>query len=205
MTDLFSSAQPVNLLPIDGSAVLHPDFLTIEESGNYFESLLSNIDWRQDELVIFGKRIITSRKVGWYGDKPFKYIYSKSEKVAMPWTVELSELKSKAEKLTGATFNTCLLNLYHNGSEGMGWHSDDEKSLDPQAPIASISLGAARSFRFKHKSKPLKSGVELPSGSLLLMHPPTQEFWLHALTKTTKVCLPRINLTFRTMLPQTGI
>lgn len=205
MYDLFSSTQSENLLPIDGSAVLIQEFLSTEESRFYFDTFLDTIDWRHDEIIMFGKKIITSRKVGWYGDKPFKYIYSKTEKVALPWTKELLELKSKVEQRTGSTFNTCLLNLYHNGSEGMGWHADDEKSLDSNASIASISLGATRSFRFKHKSRQLKSSVELTSGSLLLMNPPTQEFWVHTLTKTAKVNAPRINLTFRSMLSQTGI
>lgn len=205
MYDLFSSEQSENLLPVDGSVVLMRDFLNTEESRFYFRALQDSIDWRQDEIVMFGKRIITSRKVGWYGDKPFKYIYSKTEKVALPWTKELMELKSMVEHETGATFNTCLLNLYHNGTEGMGWHADDEKSLDSNASIASISLGATRSFRFKHKSKQLKSSVELPSGSLLMMYPPTQEYWLHMLTKTVKVNTPRINLTFRSMVSQTGL
>jgi alkylated DNA repair dioxygenase AlkB len=202
MYDLFNSGTPSNLLPFDGSAELYHKWLTVQESEHYFKALLNTIDWRQDEIMMFGKRIITSRKVGWYGDSPFRYIYSKTEKVAMPWTVELADLKSRIELLSGARFNSCLLNLYHNGSEGMGWHADDEKSLDPSAPIASISLGATRTFRFKHKSREYKTSIELPSGSLLLMNPPTQEFWLHTLTKTTRINSPRINLTFRLMLPQ---
>lgn len=205
MNDLFSQKESENLLPFDGSALLFGDFLNVEESQHFFNALLDTIEWRHDEIVIFGRRIITNRKVGWYGDKPYKYIYSKTEKVALLWTEVLMVLKSKIEQKTGARFNTCLLNLYHNGSEGMGWHADNEKTLDPTAPIASISLGATRSFRFKHKTKELKSTVDLPSGSLLMMYPPTQEFWLHTLTKTTKVNAPRINLTFRTMLPQTGL
>lgn len=205
MLDLFSSEEPADLLQTDGKAWLLQDFLNSQESHFYFDIFLNTIHWQQDEIVMFGKRIITSRKVGWYGDKPFKYIYSKTEKVALPWTDQLIDLKSKIENYTGLTFNSCLLNLYHNGSESMGWHADNEVTLDPAAPIASISLGAKRTFRFKHKSKSLKSTVELPSGSLLMMYPPTQEFWLHTLTKTTKVNTPRINLTFRSMLPQTAV
>lgn len=204
MQNLFSPEIQSNLLPVDGSSEFYPNFLSNRESQLYFEALLHSIDWRQDEIVMFGKRIVTNRKVGWYGDSPFRYIYSKTEKVAKPWTSELRELKSRVEELTGDTYNSCLLNLYHSGSEGMGWHSDDEKSLDPAASIASVSLGATRTFRFKHKYQDLKTSVELTSGSLLLMQPPTQEFWLHALTKTTKVKSPRINLTFRTMLAQKG-
>lgn len=205
MYDLFQNQSPVNLLPCDGSAFYYPDFLQKLEADHYFESLLTTAEWRHDEILMFGKRIVTSRKVGWYGDYPYKYIYSKTEKVALPLTNELLELKNILKSLTGVSFNSCLLNLYHSGAEGMGWHADNEKSLDPSAPIASISLGSTRTFRFKHKSKDIKVAVELGSGSLLLMNPPTQEYWLHTLTKTTKVTGPRINLTFRTMLPQTGM
>jgi alkylated DNA repair dioxygenase AlkB len=204
MLHVCSAEESENLLSADGNAVLYSDFLSQSETLRYFETLLSSIDWKQDEVILFGKRIITSRKVGWYGDFPYTYIYSRTQKIALPWTPELQDIKTKVEKRVGSTFNSCLLNLYHNGSEGMGWHADDERSLDPSAPIASVSLGATRTFRFKHKTKDIKSSVELSSGSLLVMHPPTQEFWVHMLTKTARLIPPRINLTFRAMLPQNG-
>ncbi len=205
MYNLFHSDKPEELLPFDGSSVLYNGFLSSDHALFYYKALNDSIEWRQDEIFMFGKRIITSRKVGWYADKPYRYIYSRTQKIALPWTPELMEIKAKVERESGATYNSCLLNLYHNGSEAMGWHADNEKSLDSAAPIASVSLGATRTFRFKHKYKELKSSIDLTSGSLLVMHPPTQEYWLHALSKTTTVKSPRINLTFRTMLPQEGL
>ena len=116
---------------------------------------------------------------------------------ALPWTSGLLDLKKRAENATAMKFNSCLLNLYHDGTEGMGWHSDDEKTLGINPAIASVSLGAPRKFLFRHKSTHEKVSVLLEDGSLLLMKDETQHFWLHSLPKTRKVMLPRINLTFR--------
>jgi alkylated DNA repair dioxygenase AlkB len=99
------------------------------KANQYLSELLENIDWKNDQTIIFGKLIITKRKVAWYGDKNFSYTYSNTTKEAMPWTPALLELKSLAEATTGETYNSCLLNLYHDGNEGMGWHSDAEKDL----------------------------------------------------------------------------
>ena len=110
------------------------------------------------------------------------------------------EVLALAERLTGARFNSCLLNLYHQGNEGMGWHSDDEKSIVPYSAIASLSFGAAREFRFKHKHLPVTAKVLLGHGSLLIMKDRTQTHWLHSIPKSKKIQTPRINLTFRTMV-----
>ena len=110
-------------------------------------------------------------------------------------------LKATVEAIAGASFNSCLINLYHHGEEGMSWHSDDEPSLVRGATIASVSLGAERKFAFKHKREPgLTASIVLEHGSLLLMKGATQEHWLHALPKTKRVSAPRINLTFRSMV-----
>ncbi|MBQ0740235.1 alpha-ketoglutarate-dependent dioxygenase AlkB, partial [Aquimarina celericrescens] len=111
--------------------------------------LLKNIEWKNDEAIIFGKRIITKRKVAWYGEKQFEYTYSNTTKHALPWTLELLELKEIIEKKTNETFNSCLHNLYHDGSEGMAWHSDAEKDLKKNGAIGSLSFGAERKFAFK--------------------------------------------------------
>ena len=162
--------------------------------------LLQEIPWKNDEAVIFGKHFITKRKVAWYGDNQFSYTYSNITKEALPWTKELLELKAIAEKLASATFNSCLLNLYHNGSEGMAWHSDDEKSLGRNSPIASMSFGAERKFSFKHKQTKETRSLLLEHGSLLVMKGEVQQHWLHSLPKSLKVKSPRINLTFRTIV-----
>ena len=116
------------------------------------------------------------------------------------WTPELLELKAIVESICGRTFNSCLLNLYHTGEEGMAWHSDDEKTLEPDGAIASLSLGAERKFSFRHRKTRETISLQLEPGSLLVMHGATQTHWMHALPKTKKVMVPRVNLTFRTMV-----
>ena len=189
-----------NLLPFDGIVNYYGQLWSKEKADIYLNRLLENIEWRNDELIMFGKTIITKRKVGWYGDKPFKYTYSKTTKQALPWTKELLELKARIEKESGETFNSCLLNLYHSGDEGMGWHSDDEPELKKNGAIASLSFGAVRKFAFKHKESKEKVELLLEHGSLLIMKDSTQSFWQHTLPKTKKVTTPRVNLTFRTIV-----
>jgi alkylated DNA repair dioxygenase AlkB len=197
--DLFSNLH-TNLLPCDGTVNYFEQVLNIDESKYYFEKLNNTIAWKNDEVVMFGKRIVTKRKTAWYATNNYAYTYSNVTKIALPFTKELIELKTIAEKLAETTFNSCLLNLYHNGNEGMAWHSDNEVELGENNIIASISLGAARPFLFKHKNSLQKIGVTLNNGSILVMKGATQGNWLHSLPKTTKVQTPRINLTFRTIL-----
>lgn len=195
--DPFDSSK--NLLPYDGIVHYYGKIFTTTEAEEYFQKLIKSINWKNDEVHLFGKRIVTLRKVAWYGEKPFKYTYSRHTKKALPWTDELMSLKHKVELSTGEYFNSCLLNLYHSGEEGMGWHSDAEKDLKNNGAIASLSLGAERRFVFKHKKNAHKVKVNLEKGSLLLMKGETQKFWLHQLPPTKRVLDPRINLTFRTI------
>ena len=150
---------------------------------------------------MFGRLVTTARKVSWVGDPECLYTYSGIQKKPQLWTNELLQIKRKLEKFTGHTYNSCLLNLYHSGAEGMGWHSDDEKELDSSTPIASVSLGARRKFAFRHKKDKTTCSVLLENGSLLIMHQPIQERWHHSLLKTKTHTGPRINLTFRKILP----
>jgi len=189
-----------NRLPYDGTVNYYGKLLKKEEADFYLERLLETIEWRNDEAVIFGRRIITKRKVAWYGDKPFEYTYSNTTKYALPWTNELLELKSIVEKETGESFNSCLLNLYHTGEEGMAWHSDGEADLKKNGAIGSLSLGAERKFAFKHKQSGEKAELILEHGSLLVMKDTTQTHWLHRLPPTKKITAPRVNLTFRTIV-----
>ncbi|EAZ80434.1 alpha-ketoglutarate-dependent dioxygenase AlkB family protein [Algoriphagus machipongonensis] len=189
-----------NLLPLDGTVNYYGKLLSLKEANSYFSVLMDSIEWRNDEAIIFGKKIITKRKVAWYAQSAFEYTYSNHTKTALPWTPELQELKSKIEEKTGETFNSCLLNLYHNGSEGMAWHSDGEKDLKRNGAIASLSLGAERKFAFKHKVSKEKVEMILEQGSLLVMKDETQSNWLHRLPPTKKIHQPRINLTFRTIV-----
>jgi alkylated DNA repair dioxygenase AlkB len=198
--DLFGIDPTVNLLPCDGTVNYFGPVLTPADTRLFYETLLRDIPWKNDEAVIFGKRIVTARKVAWYGDSDFSYTYSGTTKQALVWTDKLASLKAIVEKLTATRFNSCLLNLYHDGNEGMAWHSDDERSLGRNSTIASVSLGAEREFRLKHKRSDEKVSVLLESGSLLVMKDTTQTHWLHSIPKSKKIRTPRINLTFRTMV-----
>jgi alkylated DNA repair dioxygenase AlkB len=195
--DLFNTNSIQNILPFDGEVLNYGLVLTKKEYNYYLNTFLAANFWKPDELIIFGKHIVTNRKVAWFGDSDYKYSYSSSEKQALPWTSELIALKKLVEEQTGEVFNSCLLNLYHNGNEGMGWHQDNEKELGKNPVIASLSLGAVRKFSFKHIESKQSISVLLESGSLLLMKGETQDKWLHSLPKSKKVLKPRINLTFR--------
>jgi len=189
-----------NWLPKDGTVNYYGKLFNQKQADDLLKALLTNIEWRNDEVFIFGKNIITKRKVAWYGEKQYEYTYSKTTKQALKWTKELLELKTKIELRTGESFNSCLLNLYHNGNEGMAWHSDNEKDLKKNGTIASLSFGAARKFTFKHKESKEKVGLVLEHGSLLVMKDETQHNWLHQLPTTRSIIKPRINLTFRTII-----
>lgn len=197
--DLFEFDNTLNILPYDGIVNYFGAILDEEVCHQHFNRLLESIAWKNDELILYGKRITTKRKIAWYGDASYRYTYSNTTKQALPWTRELLELKKIVEDKVKLRFNSCLVNLYHDGNEGVAWHSDDEYSLDSQASIASLSFGAKRKFSFKHKQSKETVSLELEVGSLLIMKGSTQRHWLHSLPKTIKVKEPRINLTFRVM------
>lgn len=204
-TSLFEAASaeasPANsgigLLSKDGHALYIPSVFDENSCDALFASLLKTVNWKEDQLVMFGKLITTKRKVAWVGDAGCSYTYSGVKKFPEAWTPALLGIKQKVEALAQHTFNSCLLNLYHDGSEGMGWHSDDEKELEQAAPIASVSFGGERKFAFRHKFDRTSVSLTLANGSVLLMQAPTQQYWQHSLTKTKRLVAPRINLTFR--------
>lgn len=200
--DLFSTepGSSKNMLPGDGTVNYYGKLFSLTDANYYLDHLLRSIEWKNDEAVIFGKLIVTKRKVAWYGDIEFEYTYSNRTKKALPWTKELLALKSKIEVETGENFNSCLLNLYHTGDEGMAWHSDAEKDLKKNGAIASLSFGAERKFSLKHKTTKETVSVILEHGSLLMMKDSTQTHWLHRLPPTKKTASPRVNLTFRTIV-----
>lgn len=198
---LFNEIQdfPINILPKDGVTEYYGKIFSDAECKKYYRYLFNEIPWENDEAVIFGKLIYTKRKVAWFGEKEFEYTYSNRTKYAKLWTPELLALKQKCEKVSGETYNSCLLNLYHDGSEGMAYHSDGEKDLKKHGAIASVTFGAERKFSFKHKISKERIDIQLENGSLLVMKGTTQENWLHRLPPTTKIKTPRVNLTFRTI------
>lgn len=198
--DLFHQETMQNLLPMDGEALYFGSIMNRTVADNYFQKLLHEIEWKNDEANLFEKHLITKRKAAWYGDQEYSYTYSNITKKALPWTQELLELKKITESITNNFFNSCLLNLYHSGAEGMAWHSDDEIQLKRDGCIASLTFGATRKFAFKHKETKQTIELILEHGSLLTMNKNTQQHWLHRLPPTTKVKSPRVNLTFRTMI-----
>ncbi|MES2585933.1 MAG: alpha-ketoglutarate-dependent dioxygenase AlkB [Pseudomonadota bacterium] len=195
------SAEPLVILAKNGQAEYLNSFFDADAADSLFDSLLGSLAWESDQIQMFGRLLTTARKVAWVGDPECLYTYSGMQKTPQNWTNELLKIKGRLEQLTGYTYNSCLLNLYHTGAEGMGWHSDNEKELDSTTPIVSISLGARRKFAFRHKQDKTTTSVFLEHGSLLIMHPPIQEYWHHSLLKTKAVIDPRINLTFRKILP----
>ena len=198
--DLFNQNSHTNILPFDGEVLYLGKVFNRKEVAQYYQTFLEKIPWKNDEAIIFGKHHITKRKVAWFGDNTYSYKYSGITKQAHIWTPELLQLKQKVEELSATTYNSCLLNLYHDGEEGMGWHSDAEKTLLDNGTIASVTLGAERKFSFKHRESKQRIDVLLENGSLLLMKGTTQKNWLHRLPPTKKVFSPRINLTFRTII-----
>jgi len=200
--DLFSVEpdENRNLLPQDGIVLYFGKLFSRQEADYYTDNLMNTIEWKNDEAVIFGKHITTKRKAAWYGNQAFSYTYSNITKTALPFTPELETIKSIIENRTGETFNSCLLNLYHTGAEGMAWHSDGEKDLKQDGAIGSLSFGAERKFAFKHKQTGITVSRILEHGSLLVMKGTTQTHWLHRLPPTRLIHTPRINLTFRTIV-----
>jgi len=188
-----------NIINKDGIAVYYGCILNAETLPTIYTNLFNKIAWLQDQIVMFGKPITTKRKVAFYADNHIDYTYSSVKKKSLPWTPELLQIKNLVESHTGAIYNACLLNLYHTGEEGMGWHSDDEPEMD-RSIIASVTFGGKRTFHFRHKRSAEKLSIELQDRSLLLMiH--MQDDWQHSIPKTRRAVAPRINLTFRRIQP----
>lgn len=198
--ELFSNQENTqNLLPYDGELLYHGILLDAFESDRFFNDLTRKVEWYNDRAIVNGEEIETKRKVAWYGSKDFSYTYSGVTRIATPWIEELLTLKQLIELYTDSMYNSCLLNLYQTGEEGMGWHSDGETDLIENGSIACLSLGATRRLAFKHKQTSERKDFDLLSGSLIEMKGITQKHWLHQITTTKKIVTPRISLTFRQM------
>ncbi len=188
---------PVSL--VDGDACFVADFLTGAESDACFSELLDLVEWEQHLIRIRGREVASPRLSAWYGDPDAHYSYSGLSLEPRPWLPVILELKTRVEAACNAPFNSVLLNLYRDGADSMGWHSDDEPELGERPVIASLSLGAIRRFRLRHRRrKELEPvAIDLENGSLLIMEGDTQRFWRHQVPKTRRAAAPRINLTFR--------
>ena len=189
-----------NLLPKDGAVNYYGKIFTEEQSEIYYVKLLNEINWQHDVVKIFGKEITTKRKVAFLGDEGISYKYSGKTKIAEKWLQFILEIKSTVEQISGEKFNACLLNYYHNGSEAMSWHSDNEKEILKHSAIASVSFGAERKLGFKHNFTKEEISLMLENGSLLIMKDETQIYWKHKLYTNAKITEPRVNLTFRTIV-----
>lgn len=192
-----SSAQHVTIP--DGELHYYPDAFTADESTAFLRQLRETICWTRREIRLYGRHIIMPRLIAWYGDPGVEYEYSGQTSPHNTWTTELLAIKTRIEAISGLTFNGALLNYYRDGNDSMSWHSDDEKSLGLNPVIASVSFGATRAFKLRHRQnrsiKPLS--LPLTSGSLLIMCGETQHHWQHQLPKTRKEIGERINITFR--------
>lgn len=200
MTDLFSPAPTDNLLPYDGQ--VHDLGVIIDYPSPLFYSLVTELPWQADIVTFFGKTHTTTRQIVWMGDRDIGYQYSGHLRQTIPWSNTILSIKQHVEQQLldigiEANFNSCLLNYYPSGEDGMGYHADDEPELGAQPIIASLSLGATRKFVFKHKKTQDKVALYLESGQLIVMRGETQTFWKHSITKTTTVHESRISLTFR--------
>lgn len=190
-----------NLLPFEGEVFYFSNFFSKKQSDDYFEKLQIETQWKQEPIVLFGKKIMQPRLTSWYGDKNQIYGYSGIKMTPNLWTPTLLEIKKEVETLSSSSFNSALLNQYRNGQDSMGWHRDNEKELGPEPIIASVSFGETRNFFFRHyKTKDVKICVTLSHGDVLLMRGTTQKYWQHAVFKSSNTLKPRINITFRHIL-----
>lgn len=182
----------------DGKLTWHADAFPPAESIALFAELRETLPWHQEELMIFGRERPVPRLVSWHGDPDARYAYSGVRHEPAPWTPALTRVREHVQQLAGSRFNSVLANLYRDGRDGMGWHSDDEPELGQNPVIASVSFGATRRFRLRHRrERTLTHALELTDGSVLVMAGATQHHWQHSITKTARPVGPRINLTYR--------
>ncbi len=174
-----------------------------QPAGMLLERLVSELDWQSRTIMLFGKPVMQPRLVAWYADHGLSYRYSGTDHVGAPLSALLEGIRECVERSTQERFNSVLCNYYRDGSDSMGMHADDEPELGAQPVIASLSLGQVRTLRFKHRFEREQPDVRLPleNGSLLVMAGDTQRYWKHGIAKTRKPCGPRVNLTFRQILP----
>jgi alkylated DNA repair dioxygenase AlkB len=197
MNSLFTKDKLQFNLP-NADIEYYPNFFESIRANELFEKLKNEIPWQQDDITVFGKTYSQPRLTALFGNEGKPYAYSNIVMQPHPWKPLLQLIKDEIEEVSKANFTTVLLNLYRDGKDSNGWHADNEKELGQNPVIASLSLGAVRSFHLRHNTiKEQKIKINLEHGSLLLMKGETQHFWKHQIPKTAKIIGPRINLTFR--------
>ena len=185
----------------DGRVTIWPAAFEGPAADELFAELLHSLEWRQEALLIFGEHRAVPRLVAWYGDRDAIYTYSGTRHVPLPWTPALARVRARVGTLCGCGFNAVLANRYRSGQDAMGWHADDEPELGEEPVIASLSLGATRRFRLRHRARRHDiHAFDLPHGSLLVMSGAIQRCWMHCLARTSRPVGERINLTFRRVL-----
>jgi len=181
----------------DADLKYYPNFIPPAETVSLMRSLQASLNWRQEEIILYGKTFAVPRLQAWYGDDHASYQYSNLSMQPLPWNATLLELKQKCEDASNSHFNSVLANLYRHGQDSMGRHADNESELGRQPVIASLSFGEVRNLDFYHNLTKNKVRLPLGNGSLLIMRGDTQSYWQHSMAKTKKALTPRINLTFR--------
>jgi alkylated DNA repair dioxygenase AlkB len=204
--DIFGSPVPINPVEMvnnvltkveNGEYIFYPDFLSKSISDEFFKKLQNTIDWKQESMNMYGKKVDFPRLTAWYGDNDKPYTFSGITLKPNSWTQEILEIKSKIESKANIIFNSVLLNRYRNGNDSISWHTDAEPELGKNPIIASVNFGATRKFQLRHINTKEKIEIELTNGSLLIMQGELQHYWQHQVPKTSKVVGERINLTFR--------
>jgi len=198
--DLFEQEKQHFTLP-NAELIYIPNFFSKQEADSYFKTIETKTDWQHDDITIFGKTHKQPRLTALFGESNRPYGYSNIIMYAKPFTPTLKTIKQQIEDIAQYQFNTALANLYRDGNDSNGWHADNEKELGKNPVIASLSLGEARPFHFKHRAlKDQRYKLNLEHGSLLIMKGEMQQHWLHQIAKTKKQINPRINLTFRKLI-----
>ena len=202
MNDLFGRlSSGIRLDMPDAEVIYFPHFFDCLDSDAFFASLYHDVVWQHDAITVFGKTHMQPRLTAFYAQNDKPYRYSGIRMMPHEFNEPLSQIKCKVEELAETSFTCCLLNLYRNGQDSMGWHADDEPELGSNPIIASVSFGASRSFHFRHRHHPaLKQKLLLEHGSVLLMRGATQHHWQHHIPKTRNKIDARINLTFRVIV-----
>ncbi len=200
MQDSLILEEPGEINLPDAELHYYPELFEATEANDLFESLKDGIEWTQNTIRFYGKESLVPRLEAWYGDPGKSYAYSGIHMEPKPWTKELLLIKQAIEPLAGVAFNSVLINYYRDGKDRVAWHSDDEKELGQNPVIGSVSLGAERKFKLRHKqykANGLKHEIMLRHGSFLMMKGPTQHHWMHEIPRTARPIGQRINLTFR--------
>lgn len=175
-----------------------PRWVEAEPADHWLRTLSTEAPWTQPTIKLYGRQFAVPRLVVWYGDPEARYSYSGQVHEPLPWTPLLNDIRERVQLQVGHRLNGVLLNLYRDGQDAMGWHSDDEPELGPEPLVVSLNLGATRRFDFRRKGAArIEHSLELEHGSLLVMRGPTQHYWQHQIARTRKVSEPRLNLTFR--------